>query len=113
MIFILEKYNLLIVSLILVYSWKFGRDRILPASSNIAINQAIAPILALDERYYETVDQSGVACLIPIFPIQHEGSEIIFSGRCEDTNIPIVQNFNFNRVRDLKYTFYLTINFFK
>ncbi|XP_013135715.1 PREDICTED: uncharacterized protein LOC106101136 [Papilio polytes] len=74
-----------------VYSWKLSRTKQLSTAANTAINNAIANIQVLDDRYYETIDQSNDACFyLPDIP---SGQPVILPGEC-DPNINVVQNFN-------------------
>ncbi|KPJ13950.1 Apolipoprotein D [Papilio machaon] len=74
-----------------VYSWKLSRSKQLSTAANTAINNAIANIQVLDNRYYESIDQSNNACFY--LPDIAPGQPIILPGEC-DPNISVVQNFN-------------------
>ncbi|KPI92172.1 Apolipoprotein D [Papilio xuthus] len=74
-----------------VYSWKLSRNKQLSTAANTAINNAIANIEVLDNRYYETIDQSNDACFY--LPTIAPGQPVILPGEC-DPNISVVQNFN-------------------
>ncbi|XP_047536967.1 uncharacterized protein LOC125070976 isoform X1 [Vanessa atalanta] len=73
-----------------VYSWKLSKSKTLSAAGNIAIDDKIAQIDVLDERYYESIDQSDRACFF--LPDVRPGEPVVFNGQC-DPNIPVVQNF--------------------
>ncbi|XP_045776254.1 uncharacterized protein LOC123874798 [Maniola jurtina] len=74
-----------------VYSWKLSRTKQLSQSSVTAINRIIESVNVLQERYFETVDQSSTACFYLPEPLP--GVPVIFPGQC-DPNIQVVQNFN-------------------
>ncbi|XP_064074025.1 uncharacterized protein LOC113399468 [Vanessa tameamea] len=73
-----------------VYSWKLSKSKTLSAAGNTAIDDKIAQIDVLDERYYESIDQSDRACFF--LPDVRPGEPVLFNGQC-DPNIPVVQNF--------------------
>ncbi|XP_037294072.1 uncharacterized protein LOC115446804 isoform X2 [Manduca sexta] len=74
-----------------VWSWKLSRTKQLSAAANTAINNAIANIDVLQNRYYELIDQSDNACFY--LPDLGPGEPVEFVGQC-DTNVPVVQAFN-------------------
>ncbi|KAG6455295.1 hypothetical protein O3G_MSEX009121 [Manduca sexta] len=74
-----------------VWSWKLSRTKQLSAAANTAINNAIANIDVLQNRYYERIDQSDNACFY--LPDLGPGEPVEFVGQC-DTNVPVVQAFN-------------------
>ncbi|CAH0728579.1 unnamed protein product, partial [Brenthis ino] len=74
-----------------VYSWKLSKSKTLSASGNITINNKIAEIDVLDNKYYEKIDQSDAGCFY--LPETNPGEPVLFDGQC-DPNIPVVQNFN-------------------
>ncbi|KAL0819468.1 hypothetical protein ABMA28_007573 [Loxostege sticticalis] len=74
-----------------VWSWKLSRTRTLSEPARNAINQVVNSVQVLNNRYYETIDQSDAACFYfpePDFSV----SGVLFRGRC-DPNINVVQNF--------------------
>ncbi|KAJ2953455.1 hypothetical protein O0L34_g1049 [Tuta absoluta] len=75
-----------------VYAWKLSRNQQgLTAAANTAINTAMTNVTVLDQRYFETVDQTEAGCTsLPVIPA---GQPIILDGQC-DPNIEVVKNFN-------------------
>ncbi|KAL4702780.1 hypothetical protein ACJJTC_002320 [Scirpophaga incertulas] len=76
-----------------VWAWKLSRDATLSTAANTAINAAMNNIDVLDNRYFETMDQSEEGCFY--YPVM-EGLPIRFRGRCNE-NIPVVTNFDIQR----------------
>ncbi|CAH2243005.1 jg19448 [Pararge aegeria aegeria] len=74
-----------------VYSWKLSRTKELSVTSANAINNAIQKVNVLEERYFETVDQTEAGCFH--LPELSPGESVILNGQC-DPNIQVVQNFN-------------------
>ncbi|XP_037876122.1 chlorophyllide A binding protein isoform X2 [Bombyx mori] len=74
-----------------IWSWKLSRTRHLSTASANAINNAIAPIVVLNNDYYERIDQSDDACFH--LPNLAPGEPVILPGQC-DPNIAVVRNFN-------------------
>ncbi|XP_046971596.1 uncharacterized protein LOC124538552 isoform X2 [Vanessa cardui] len=74
-----------------VYSWKLSRTKQLTAAANVAINNAISNIVVLENRYYETIDQSDEACFY--LPEAVPNQPVEFDGQC-DESIAVVQNFD-------------------
>ncbi|XP_063628207.1 uncharacterized protein LOC134799701 [Cydia splendana] len=74
-----------------VWSWKLSRSKELPAEANTAINAVIASIPVLDDRYYQTRDQSADGCFY--YPVPELGVPVVFPGQCDD-GIAAVPNFN-------------------
>ncbi|XP_026333313.1 uncharacterized protein LOC113240270 [Hyposmocoma kahamanoa] len=74
-----------------VWSWKLSREKQLSASSNTAINAAIANIDILDQKYYEPVLQTDAACFY--YPELRPNEPVTFIGQC-DQSIAVVENFN-------------------
>lgn len=66
------------------------------ASSNTAINAAIANTDILDQRYYEPVLQTDAACFY--YPELGPNETVTFVGQC-DQSIAVVENFNATEVR--------------
>ncbi|XP_050354414.1 LOW QUALITY PROTEIN: uncharacterized protein LOC126776158 [Nymphalis io] len=77
-----------------VYSWKLSRTKQLTTAANTAINNAIANIVVLNNRYYEHIDQSNEACFY--LPDAVPNQPVEFVGQCDET-LPTVQNFNPSR----------------
>lgn len=78
-----------------VYSWKLSRTKQLSVVANTSINNTIASIPVLDNKYYEDIDQSDEGCFF--LPELSPGSPVEFVGQC-DPNITVVQNFDPVRV---------------
>ncbi|XP_052744153.1 uncharacterized protein LOC112046433 [Bicyclus anynana] len=76
-----------------VYSWKLSRTRQLSADASNSINSVIQNINVLQERYFETVDQTDAGCFY--LPQLQPGEPVILNGRC-DENIPVIQDFDLN-----------------
>ncbi|XP_063387670.1 uncharacterized protein LOC134673601 [Cydia fagiglandana] len=76
-----------------VWSWKLSRSKELLAEANTAINAVIASIPVLDDRYYQTRDQSSDGCFY--YPVPELGVPVVFPGQCDD-GIAAVPNFNLN-----------------
>lgn len=74
-----------------VYSWKLSRTRVPTTAGTNAINNAITTINVLDNRYYEDVAQTDVACFY--LPVLSPNEAVTFPGQC-DPNIPVISNFN-------------------
>ncbi|CAK1550414.1 unnamed protein product [Leptosia nina] len=74
-----------------IYSWKLSRRKELSSAANTAIDNAIADIVVLDNKYYEPIDQSDNACFY--LPDLAPGEPVILLGKC-DSNIQAIQNFN-------------------
>ncbi|KAI8424832.1 hypothetical protein MSG28_006760 [Choristoneura fumiferana] len=74
-----------------VWSWKLSRTKQLSASSETAIDQAMAPINVLGNEYFETTSQSDESCFY--LPELGPDDSVIFRGQC-DQSIPVVQNFD-------------------
>ncbi|KAF9407326.1 hypothetical protein HW555_012606 [Spodoptera exigua] len=77
-----------------VHSWKLSRSRVLSSTGNTAINNAIANIDVIDNRYFDSIDQSDAACFY--LPELGPNDPVIFPGQC-DLNIPVIQNFDVSR----------------
>ncbi|KAI5642834.1 lipocalin / cytosolic fatty-acid binding protein family domain-containing protein [Phthorimaea operculella] len=75
-----------------VYAWKLSRNQQgLNAAANTAINTTMANVDVLDQRYFETVDQTEAGCRsLPVIPA---GQPIIIDGQC-DPNIQVIKNFD-------------------
>ncbi|CAG9789457.1 unnamed protein product [Diatraea saccharalis] len=82
----------------LVYSWKLSRTKELSLEAEAAINNVTSAIQVLDERYYNTVDQSPSGCFY--FPEHQPGVPVNFPGQCDD-NINVVQNFSLDQFEGL------------
>lgn len=67
----------------------------MPAAGNTAINNVVNTIPVLDQRYYETTDQSVAGCFY--FPEPQQGVPVVFPGQCDQT-INAVPNFNLQQV---------------
>ncbi|XP_061721996.1 uncharacterized protein LOC133528577 [Cydia pomonella] len=74
-----------------VWSWKLSRSKELSAEANATINAVIASIPVLDDRYYQTRDQSADGCFY--YPVPELGVPVVFPGQCDD-GIAAVPNFN-------------------
>lgn len=76
-------------------SWKLSRSRLLSASATIEIDNVANTIDVLDDRYFNIRDHSAQACFY--YPVPEPGRPVNFRGRCDD-NLPVVQDFDVNRV---------------
>ncbi|XP_049878078.1 uncharacterized protein LOC126375226 [Pectinophora gossypiella] len=74
-----------------VWSWKLSRTRSLSTENSTAINNVIANITVLDQRYYVTRNQTAEGCFY--YPEAQEGVPVVMPGQCDQT-IPVVTNFN-------------------
>lgn len=77
-----------------VWSWKLSRTRSLSANATSAIDQIIDSIQVLNNRFFETVNNSDDACFY--YP-EANGQPVIFRGIC-DQNIPVVTGFDAGQV---------------
>ncbi|CAG9565651.1 unnamed protein product [Danaus chrysippus] len=73
-----------------VFSWKLSRNKFLSNESRLAINNAMANITVLENRYYENINQTNNACFY--LPTPEPGKPVTFEGQC-DESIPVVSNF--------------------
>lgn len=64
-----------------------------------AINQVVARIPVLNERYYQQRDHSDQGCFF--YPEPEQGKPVVFPGQCDNT-IQAVPNFNMASVSNLK-----------
>lgn len=78
-----------------VWSWKLSRTKQLTAASSTAIDNAMANIDVVENRYFQSIDQSDQACFY--LPEIAAGQPVIFPGQC-DTTITGVNNFSPSRV---------------
>ncbi|CAH2094770.1 unnamed protein product [Euphydryas editha] len=84
----------------LVFSWKLSRTKQMPNAGTTAINNIIANISILDQRYFETNDQSREGCFY--FPEPQPGVPVRFPGQC-DNNTQVVTSFNLTQFQGLWY----------
>lgn len=77
-----------------VWSWKLSRERTLTKEADDAINKAIDDINVLNNRYYQTINNTEESCFY--FPEVNKNETVSFRGQC-DMNIPTVQNFDIER----------------
>ncbi|XP_045502727.1 uncharacterized protein LOC123699752 [Colias croceus] len=74
-----------------VYSWKLSRTKNLTQTANNAMNNVINNINVLDERYYQSTNQTDAGCFhLPEFAA---GQKVVLPGQC-DENIPVVAKFD-------------------
>ncbi|XP_022123845.2 uncharacterized protein LOC110999209 [Pieris rapae] len=76
-----------------VYSWKLSRSTSLRESDKTEINKVVDQINVLNERFYETTDNSPEACFY--YPTVDSSRPVVFEGQCNE-NIPVVRNFQSN-----------------
>ncbi|XP_069360734.1 uncharacterized protein [Maniola hyperantus] len=75
-----------------VWSWKLSRSKQLTNAALTAINNAVARIPVLDERFYVTRDHSSQGCFY--FPEPEKGKPVVFPGQCGHSSVQAVTNFN-------------------
>lgn len=78
-----------------VWSWKLSRTKSLSTTAVANINAIINNIEVLNNRYYETIDNSDEGCFY--FPTPGLNTPVIFRGQC-DQSINTVMNFDAVRV---------------
>ncbi|XP_047033930.1 uncharacterized protein LOC124640271 isoform X1 [Helicoverpa zea] len=74
-----------------IWSWKLSRSRQLSAAGSLAIDNAMAAVDVLRNKYFEDIPQTDSACFY--YPVLGPNDPVIFPGQC-DANIPVVQNFD-------------------
>ncbi|XP_075983119.1 uncharacterized protein LOC142981240 isoform X2 [Anticarsia gemmatalis] len=74
-----------------IFSWKLSRTKQPTVAGTTAINNVIATVDVLNERYFENVDQTDDACFF--LPVLGPTDPVIFPGQC-DTTIPVIRNFD-------------------
>lgn len=79
-----------------VTAWKLSRENTLSTTANTQINQIMAGIDVLDQRYFTAVDRSAAACFH--LPAIAPGADVVLPGQC-DPNLAAVPNFDAQRVR--------------
>ncbi|KAJ0173509.1 hypothetical protein K1T71_010658 [Dendrolimus kikuchii] len=77
-----------------VTSWKLSRTKTLTNASAQAINNTIQNINVLDNRYYQSMDQSTEGCFY--YPDPQAGVPVVFPGQC-DMSISVQANFDLVR----------------
>ncbi|CAH0690320.1 unnamed protein product [Spodoptera exigua] len=77
-----------------VHSWKLSRSRVLSSTGNTAINNAIANIDVIDNRYFDSIDQSDAACFH--LPDLAAGDDVVLPGRC-DASIKGIEQFDITK----------------
>lgn len=70
----------------------------MPNNATTAIDNIIANITVLDQRYFEVNDQSREGCFY--YPDPQPGVPVRFPGQCDNT-IPVTTNFSLNQVKML------------
>nr|QNT08914.1 polycalin [Spodoptera littoralis] len=76
-----------------VSSWKLSREKVLEATDETAISNAMNDIKVLDQRYFVKRDQDPDGCFY--FPEPQPGVPVVFPGQCDDS-IAAVPNFDIN-----------------
>ncbi|GBP17935.1 Apolipoprotein D [Eumeta japonica] len=84
-----------------VWSWKLSRRKQLTQAENAIMDNIIASIPVLDDRYYQTRDQTPEGCFF--FPEPILGQQVVFPGQC-DESIQAVPNFDINRFISLQFS---------
>uniref|UniRef100_A0A2A4JUN1 Lipocalin/cytosolic fatty-acid binding domain-containing protein n=1 Tax=Heliothis virescens TaxID=7102 RepID=A0A2A4JUN1_HELVI len=79
-----------------VSSWKLSRTKTLSTASATAISNVMSTVSVLDQRYYETMDQSVQGCFY--FPEPQAGVPVVFPGQC-DENVAVLQDFDLQRLQ--------------
>nr|XP_049704849.1 uncharacterized protein LOC110376413 isoform X13 [Helicoverpa armigera] len=74
-----------------IWSWKLSRSRQLSAAGSLAIDNAMAAVDVLRNKYFEDIPQTDSACFY--YPVLGPNDPVIFPGQC-DANIPVIQNFD-------------------
>ncbi|KAL4702755.1 hypothetical protein ACJJTC_002295 [Scirpophaga incertulas] len=68
-----------------IYSWKFSRTKVMSEESKAAISAAIADVNVLQQQYYNVIDQSNEACLLPDLkkdkPVFGRAADVNFTAR--------------------------------
>lgn len=72
-----------------------GRRNTLLQDSINKINQIVDSINVLDARYYQKIGRTDADCFY--FPKPNPNKNVVFPGQC-DQNIPVVQQFDAERV---------------
>ncbi|XP_045485998.1 uncharacterized protein LOC110999208 isoform X1 [Pieris rapae] len=80
-----------------IFSWKMSRTRILTPEATNRINTIMNNIRVLNNKYFQKVDQSDIACFYLPPPGPYP---VIFRGQC-DRNIATVPNFEAGRYLNL------------
>ncbi|KAJ8723730.1 hypothetical protein PYW07_007710 [Mythimna separata] len=83
-----------------VGSWKLSRTKQLLPNSELAINEIMSDVLYLDERYYETQNQTEGGCFY--FPEPQDNVPVVFPGQCDET-VEVLQNFNLADLEGIWY----------
>ncbi|CAB3249407.1 unnamed protein product [Arctia plantaginis] len=83
-----------------VWSWKLSRTTSLTPNATTAINNIVDSIDVLNERFYQTVNNSDVGCFF--YPVPDPNSPVIFPGQC-DTTITAMAEFDAERYLNIWY----------